>query len=361
MVRKITDLTMQITAGANVVTVIIMLLIGLSDRLDPTVHPVLAVAGLLFPVFILINICFMFFFAVFRKRYMLITFAGLILSYFPIRTYCPLNLTADPPEGAIKVLSYNVNNFSRADVPEGAPNPIFQYIVDSGADIVCIQEGMFLKTEEDVLKTIYLCADTVTNSNKRDNLMIMSKFPIIAKKHIPYTSENNLSGAFFVKIGTDTVVVINNHFERTGLSMEDRAEFKKMMKGKSERDTMRQESRRLLSKLSESSRIRAPQAEAVARFISKCKYKVILCGDFNDSPISYTRRRLARELTDCYVATGNGPGFSYHRNAMYVRIDNIMCSKDITPYGCKVDRSIGYSDHYPVYCRLKIDGKDKKH
>ena len=80
---------------------------------------------------------------------------------------------------------------------------------------------------------------------------------------------------------------------------------------------------------------------------------MILCGDFNDSPISYAHRTLDKVLTDCYVATGNGPGISYHHNAIFVRIDNIMCSSHWTPYGCKVDRSARHSDHYPIYCWLK--------
>jgi UDP-2,3-diacylglucosamine pyrophosphatase LpxH len=60
-----------------------------------------------------------------------------------------------------------------------------------------------------------------------------------------------------------------------------------------------------------------------------------------------------KELTDCYVATANGPGISYHYNAFYVRIDNIMCSDHWKPYECKVDNSISASDHYPIVCKLQ--------
>ena len=63
---------------------------------------------------------------------------------------------------------------------------------------------------------------------------------------------------------------------------------------------------------------------------------------------------MAELLTDCYVATGRGIGLSYNQKGFYVRIDNIMCSDDFKPLGCKVDSKITASDHYPIYCWLKM-------
>ena len=102
-------------------------------------------------------------------------------------------------------------------------------------------------------------------------------------------------------------------------------------------------------------KIRAPQVDAVAKYIDNTPYPVVLCGDFNDNPLSYSRKTLAEKLTDCYVSSGFGPGISYNRHGMFVRIDNIMCSDKWKAYGCKVDKSIHYSDHYPIYCWLKTN------
>ena len=81
---------------------------------------------------------------------------------------------------------------------------------------------------------------------------------------------------------------------------------------------------------------------------------MIVCGDFNDTPLSYTHRVISNGLIDCFVETGNGPGVSYNRSKMYVRIDNILCTPDFKPYACKVDDSIKNSDHYPIMCWLKL-------
>jgi endonuclease/exonuclease/phosphatase family metal-dependent hydrolase len=118
------------------------------------------------------------------------------------------------------------------------------------------------------------------------------------------------------------------------------------------------ESKRLIVVLGESSRIRCKQVDIVARYIQDhAQYPIILCGDFNDSPISHTHHTLTKGLTDCFVATGNGPGWTYTNSRMYVRIDNILCSSHFTPYKCIVDKNATGSDHYPVTCWLKNTSK----
>lgn len=290
---------------------------------------------------------------------MLISVLGFVVCYSSVRTYWPLNISRDVPPGSIKVMSYNVHNFASDNAPEGHDNPILEYIINSDADIVCLQEAVITDNLRDAVKDVYNYVDSVRSKNGGDCLVLLSKYPIKSSERIEYESKNNVSAAFRVVVDEEIVTVINNHFETSGLSLADRAGFKDMVKGKAGSDTVRAESKRLAVKLGESAKIRAPQAEAVAEYVRNSGDNVILCGDFNDTPISYTHRTLARELTDCYVESGNGPGISYHHNAIFVRIDNIMCSKLWQPYKCKVDRSIGYSDHYPIYCWLKKRGKDK--
>ena len=129
---------------------------------------------------------------------------------------------------------------------------------------------------------------------------------------------------------------------------------KNMVKGDLKGDSVTVESKTLYAKLVAATEKRAPQADAVARYVREHKrYPIILCGDFNDNPISYVHHTIAKELTDCYTATGNGPGISYNSNAFFVRIDNIMCSDHFVPYDCSVDRSIKASDHYPIKCWVK--------
>lgn len=340
-------------AGANVATVVQMLLVGLSDRVNPVAHPVIACIGLVFPVFVLVNLAFLVFFLIFKWRYAIVPFLGFVLCYSPIRLYCPINISKPVPLGSLKVLSYNVCAFDSVKNDENGGNPILDYIVKSDADIVCLQEARYDEEIKNAVKNTYAYRDTVYSKGGSRVLLLLSKFPILSKRRIEYETVGNVSAAFEVKIGGDTVNVISNHFETSGLSVADRKGFKDMLKGNAEADEMKKEGHTLLAKLSASVCKRAPQADAVALYVNGCRNAVILCGDFNDNPISYTHRTVGKELTDCYVESGMGPGFSYHHNAMYVRIDNMMCSKSFTPYGCKVDDGVEHSDHYPIYCWLK--------
>ena len=97
MIKKLKTFTLQTIAGANIVTIIVMLAMGYSDRLDPTSFPILSKGGLAFPVFLILNFAFLVFWIVFKTRWAIIPFAGFLLCYAPIRIYCPLNITHTPP------------------------------------------------------------------------------------------------------------------------------------------------------------------------------------------------------------------------------------------------------------------------
>lgn len=346
-------------AGANVATVVILFLVGHSDYINPVSHPVLSNVGLLFPGFLLINLGFMFFWLLFKLRYALIPCFGFLLCYAPVRRYMPLNVGHEAPDSALKVLSYNVLNYGSDETGENEIDPIVDYIQRQEADIVCLQEAMPNSESKSaqvdtILRPMYPYYDLFCHPNGGDCLAVFSKYPILSKEQIEYESKGNLSVAYRLKIRDREVLLINNHLETTGLSLEERAQFKKMLKGKLQTDTAEQTSKTLAAKLGEATKKRAPQAEAVAAYVKKHKgTSTILCGDFNDGPISYAHRIISEGLTDCYVESGNGPGISYHYSGFFVRIDNIMCSKDWIPYGCKVDAEISTSDHYPIICRLK--------
>lgn len=359
MIKKLKWITQQVIAGANVATILMMLLIGFSGYLNPEKFPVLSSLGLLFPFFLFINLLFLVFWLVFVPRKAYIPILGFILAFSPIRKFIPLNVPREAPADAIKVMSYNVYLFAGWATPKGEVNDILQYIYDQNADIVCLQESatheVGQKMVDSVINARYEYRDTVRRRKKScDVLSVYSHFPIIDHERIPIESASNIVAAFHLKINDDTVTVINAHLESVGLSMEDKSEFKDLVKGNLKADSAETTSKKLIDKIGERSAIRAPQARAVAQYISEHPGRsFIVCGDFNDGPLSYTHRIVSKGLTDCFVATGNGMGISYHNNAFFVRIDNIMCSKDWVPYNCHIDSKIGASDHYPIICWLK--------
>ena len=215
------EFTFRIIAGANIATIVVMLLIGYSDRVNPTVHPLIANLGLLFPVFLVANLAFLVFWLMFRARWALIPVAGLLIGFQPIRIYTPFNRNAATPEGSIKVMSYNVFYFSTWDDTDG-PSEILSYIKRQNPDILCMQEfgstGRKREIADSTLSAFYPHHDSADSPEGGDEICIYSRFPIVGKEKIEYASKGNNSAAFRVVTAKgDTTIVVVNHFETTGL------------------------------------------------------------------------------------------------------------------------------------------------
>lgn len=361
--KTIKTFTRNLIIGANIATVIIMLLIGYSGRLNPESFPILSNACLAFPILLVINVFFLFFWLLFYPKGAIVSILGIIINYVPVRTYCPLNMKSEKPADCILLMTYNVDGSMKkeTDAQGRVTYPALEYIGRSGADVVCVQEAYMTREKASNLREIYQYADTARNEHGGSCLTLFSKYPIINKEHIRLGSSLNTCAAFYLKIKDDTVIVVNNHLESNNLSLKDRENFEKIAVGSQNREEAGRESKLLMEKLAEASKIRAPQARKVARYIREHRhYPIIVCGDFNDNPLSYVRRTIAEGLTDCYVTTGNGPGWTFNHNRILVRIDNILCSKDIVPYQCYVESKMNVSDHHPMCCWLKIKPKSQK-
>jgi endonuclease/exonuclease/phosphatase family metal-dependent hydrolase len=359
MIKQLKQFTVNLMAGANVATVLLMVLVGYSDRISPAEHPLLSSIGMTFPAFLLANLLFLFFWLIFKWRKAWIPVVGYLLAYVPISIYIPLNKPGDTEEASLKLVSWNVCCYGGGRTDTDYFEDICGYLKEQKADIVCLQEdvdswrGYFFRE----YAKVYPYNDTTVfckNSQTMNGLGIHSRYPILKKERIEYESVGNGSVAYYLKVGADTLLVINNHLEGTHLTKADRLRYTDMLRGNMNRDTARAESRFLLGKLGVSSAKRAPQAEAVHRYVADhSRYPIILCGDFNDTPISYSRHTIAEGLTDCFSKSGNGLGLSYNQKGFYFRIDHIFCSSHYEPLSCQVDSKIDYSDHYPVVCWLK--------
>lgn len=349
-----------ILLGCNAVLVALMWTCAYSPYIDPVAHPVLACAGLAFPIFLVLNLLFLLFWLVFRRRYALLPLVAMVVCAGTIRSYIPVNAPVQEiPDDAIKILSYNVMGYDH-DKPHKAddPNKILEYLLDSDADIICLQESMLsggstLLNEGKVRKVM---SDYPYYSHRQEDgngWDCFSRYPILSADRVKYTSKNNGSMAYEILMGKDTLLLINNHFESNKLTADDKEAYRDMIKDP-ETEKVKAASRQLMGKVTEAASIRGPQADSVAAFLDRMPHKyVVVCGDFNDSPVSYVHRVIAERLTDAFIHSGRGLGISYNRNGFYFRIDHIFHSDNLESYNCTVDNTVKASDHYPIWCYLK--------
>lgn len=355
------SLLCKVAACCNVATIIIMCGVAYADRLDPAAHTLAASIGIVFPVLLLINLAFVVLFTLLGFRYLVVPVAGLALVWPALRVYVPASAATRQAKARLTVVSYNVHCYDGPDAsrPQAeVGDSLSEWLRRQKADIVCLQEDIYRRREgHTVPRDVYPYADTLHLSPEVSNsLGLYSRFPIVRRRRIDYPSRSNGSVVYWLRRAPgDTLVVINNHLEATHLSLDARADYKRIVLGRTDRGTARRQTKTIYRRLAESAALRAPQARLVARVADSLarRYRVILCGDFNDQPLSYSRRTVASVLTDCYVEAGRGPGYSYSHNGMYVRIDNIMCGGGLRPVWCGVDRTVPWSDHYPIVCQME--------
>ncbi len=361
MAFKLKYIPLTLFIAINTLCVVAMNLCAYSVYLPPQTYPSYSYWGLIFPVFLLLNVLFVFFWFVFKRRCILIPVCGMLMCAWAVRAYIPFNINKEVPDGALKVMSYNVMMFGDDKDKSWNDKAITKYLLASGADIICLQElGGFDKAVEKGHVDIAAYPYHSLHSEANSSIGCLSKYPIVDSRVIPYPSKSNRSMAYDIVVGGDTLLVINNHLESYKLSAEDKAQYKELINAPKEKDA-EEKYYALTDKLAEANKIRGPQAEAVAAFVKENlgKYRhIILCGDFNDSPLSYTHHVLTEHLNDAYTRAGNGPGLSYNRSGMYFRLDHILVSESVVPYKTVVDNSFSASDHYPIVSELGVRSEE---
>jgi endonuclease/exonuclease/phosphatase family metal-dependent hydrolase len=337
----------------------LLLFSAYSPYIHPQDYPYLSLAGLLFPILLMMNVLFLLFWLFLRSKPVFLTLAALLVCIPQIRMSIPIHFhTNDIPEGSLKLLSYNVMRFANLEKRNGM-NPIITYLKKENADILCLQEydvstNADYLTQKDVEKELKRYPyHNITNTGKQGvHLGCFSKYPILSSRAIESKSISNGAVMYELKIGQDTVMLMNCHLESNKLTKEDKVIYEDILKAP-ETNKVKRGTRQLTAKLAEASILRAEQARRIAQEIaaSRCSY-ILVCGDFNDIATSYTYRIISNRLKDAFTESGCGWGISYNQNKFYFRIDHILTGKQVETYNCTVDRSIQDSDHYPIKCRI---------
>ena len=144
----------------------------------------------------------------------------------------------------------------------------------------------------------------------------------------------------------DTIRVYNLHLQSISFSKKDN-DFLNDIKQGNESEEDLEKSKNILRRLKRAFVKRAKQVESIKIHMNSCPYKIVLCGDFNDTPASYTYHELCKTLNDAFVDKGNGLGKTYAGPWPQFRIDYIMFDKRLN---CnKFERAEDtYTDHYPI-------------
>ena len=294
------------------------LILGVSfvlPYLPPSRFPVVSILSLAVPVLIIVNILFVIYWVFLFNRRFILSAIVLVISFIHFNGFFQVSSEGNPAEykNTLSILSYNVRLFNAYEKkPHGDVKAIFSEIVSkTNSDIIFIQEYS-KKHKIDFSKYPH---QHVHFKNNRANLghAIFSKFPIINKGAFDFKgSGNNVLYADVVK-DKDTIRVYNLHLQSFGIIPD--IQF-----------LQESDKEKLLRRVSSNFKKQESQVYSVLSHKSKSKYPVILCGDFNNTPFSYTYRKLNQDMQDAFKVRGNGLGTTFWFDGFPLRIDYILAS-----------------------------------
>ena len=128
--------------SVNGVVAILLLASKYSGLISPEALWWLAFVGMLFPVFLVLNLCFVLFWLLNRKPYFIVSLLALIFCWTQIRSFISFSTTATIPNDAVSIMTYNVKNFDLYNWSHNAEtrHKIFTLIKRENTDIICFQE-----------------------------------------------------------------------------------------------------------------------------------------------------------------------------------------------------------------------------
>ena len=250
----------------------------------------------------------------------------------------------------LSVLTYNTHQMGMYE--KAHQNRVIRYLQRQDADIICLQEVDVYKNEKyltlpELRKALekypYTYFDfKIYNKRHQYGLAVFSKYPLSNKNTVRYSSRGNISDYCDVAVGKDTFRLFNNHLESNRLEIKD-------LPDSIESSALVESAQRISDKLESARKIRQLQAEAIRAEISKSPYPVIVAGDFNTPPVSFSYIKIRGcDLRDCFLATSWCEwGATFSRRHIGLRIDYLLCSKELHPISTHIDH-LNCSDHYPM-------------
>ncbi len=371
----------SVMAGLTVILCLILIFSAYSDYINPTIWILPSFLGIAFGVLLVVGIIWFFVLLISRRWHSLlilvITFA---IIFMPARRYCPMNLGGGPDPltqsekgevikmDSLRIFSFNTNIMGQTHLSRIKEHiPVMDIIRQSKADIVCLQEyGFTLKkgghTEQQLrgeLKDLYPYYDYMPNDGRKAlGIAIFSKYPIRKAIRIDKRKKGYFSAMYYqLNVKGRTMGLVNMHLRSNMIDPKDRILYNDMIE-KFEPDSLARIRTGMMRSLAQAYRLRSAESSMLRQVLldqHPADMPLLICGDMNDTPISYCYQSLRQVgLQDTWQDTGIGPGITYRANHFWFRIDHILHSKHLRALHMRILKDVKLSDHYPVEATFQI-------
>ncbi len=330
----------QLIRFVNYIFAILLLLGYLLPYFSPKLLSKLNVLSLVVPALILFNFLFLLYWLFQLKKQFLLSLFVLIIGYFISTPLYKISSKTQKSSDELKIMSYNVRLFNAYNWIDDAliPKKIKRFVETENPDVICFQE--FHPSGTNLFHYPYHYIKT-NDKNKKFGQAIYSKFKIINQGSLDF--EHTQNNAIFVDIlkKRDTIRIYNLHIESLGLNP-NKENFGQQNKEK------------ILTRIASEFQKQQDQVERILAHQKKCKYPILVGGDFNNTAYSWTYKNLKSDFKDSYLQAGKGFGRTFSLRGIPLRIDFIFADK-ILKINQHKNYQVKYSDHYPIMATIGLD------
>lgn len=356
------DAVMTVMTVALAVTGVLTLMVPYVKPARLGVLPVLAVVAPIVYVGVIVTMLYWIMRWRWRRAGVMIALAVAGLAYVPRYFNPQLRRVYDQPtyqRSALKVMSYNLRCFfPDSKNPDFTYDSIADFVLRFSPDVICFQEYLhrnnMAQHRFDSMMGDYRKA---VLENIDSPIAIYSRYRIADWGRVAYLDADSVKRGKAmwadIVVGHDTLRVFNVHLNSTSIKS-DEADY--IVNYKYMSDSAR--NTKLLGmvrRLNENTVNRSYHVDELAAMMRATTHATILCGDFNDTPMSYAYQTLAHSMTDAFRECGQGYSHTYRGFFDLLRIDYALFDSerfDVLSY--EVPDSICWSDHLPVCVRAQL-------
>jgi endonuclease/exonuclease/phosphatase family metal-dependent hydrolase len=354
----------------------VFLLAAFSDHVSPRSFLYLSYLGIAFPVVWTVAAVWCVMLLLMHRWWLM---AGMLLTlavgYEPTTRFLPVpsreaTAAGDTTEApTLRLMTYNTMRMGQTRLSKRAEAvPIVDFLKQSDADIVCLQEyGFSLSagghTEQRIRKDLskrypyyhYLPYSGV----KASGIALYSRYPIRSAHRIDTHRQYFAAMLYHLNVQGRDVALINYHLHSNSIKPADRVFYDNMVEH-FEADSLDRIHYNLVRQLGRAYLARTAECEAIdsVRRSLGDEVPVLICGDMNDTPVSYSYHTIRGDFADTWVERGFGPGITFYKHKLWFRIDHIFHSRQLRPVDIDVLTRCHYSDHYPVVATFQLTSQE---
>jgi endonuclease/exonuclease/phosphatase family metal-dependent hydrolase len=384
MAKVFRKITKKFVVIANIILAIFFIFSCLAYYLNPVTYWYFAFLGLAFPYFLLFVLIFLGVWVCFKSKWIILNLFLLGIAYNNIKAVFAFHpfakkFTLEKQPNAVRIMQWNTMSFgedllNRVDGSE-TRELMLNYIKENDPDILCFQEfyDSDLPRYNNNVKLFtnnlgypnYINTKDYVRYIKHDSLQgytaigdlgiaIFTKLPMIDSGRIPFSNGDlkNKESICFIDVikNTDTIRIFSTHLKSIGLAKKD---YNEVYKIKDATEEGINASKSVIAKITNAYEYRKSQAELLKSKIVASPYPVLVTGDFNDVPNSYSYATIKGNMQDAFLKKGFGIGRTFNAISPTLRIDFIFADEKFKVIQAKKENK-KLSDHYPIIADVEL-------